>query len=66
VNLLGVDSVNLPLADKQRVWNRLAKEWKLQGLEQLETVVNFQGLDQALKTVLRGDSRGRLVLDLSL
>ena len=66
VNLLGVDSVNLPLADKQRVWNRLATEWKLRGLEQLETVVNFQGLDQALKTVLRGDSKGRLVLDLSL
>ena len=66
VNLLGVDSVNLPLTDKQRVWKRLATEWKLKDLDQLETVVNFQGLDQALKTVLHGDSRGRLVLDLSL
>lgn len=66
VNLLGVDSVNLPLAHKQAVWNRLANEWKLAGLERLETVVDFQGLDQALKSVLSGQSRGRLVLDLSL
>lgn len=66
VNLLGVDSVNLPLADKQRVWQRLATDWKLKDLDKLETVVDFQGLDQALKTVLHGASRGRLVLDLSL
>lgn len=66
VNLLGVDSVNLPLADKQRVWQRLATDWKLKDLDKLETVVDFQGLDQALKTVLHGASSGRLVLDLSL
>ena len=28
VNLLGVDSVEIPLADKQAVWKKLAGEWK--------------------------------------
>lgn len=66
VNLLGVDSVNLPLAHKQRVWNTLAANWKLKGLQRLQSVIGFQDLDQALTSVLTGQSRGRLVLDLSL
>lgn len=66
INLLGVDSVNLPLAHKQRVWNTLAGNWKLEGLERLHTVIGFQDLDQSLKSVLAGHSRGRIILDLSL
>jgi putative YhdH/YhfP family quinone oxidoreductase len=63
VNLLGVDSVNLPLAHKRQLWNKLATNWKPDGLVKLETKVGMSGLDAALKTVLAGQSTGRLVLD---
>jgi len=63
VNLLGVDSVNLPLAHKRQLWNKLATNWKPGGLLKLETKVGMSGLDAALKTVLAGQSTGRLVLD---
>lgn len=63
VNLLGVDSVNLPLAHKRQLWNKLATNWKPDGLLKLETKVGMSGLDAALKTVLAGQSTGRLVLD---
>lgn len=62
VNLLGVDSVNLPLAHKRQLWNKLATNWKPSGLARLETQVGMSGLDAALKTVLAGKSTGRLVL----
>lgn len=62
VNLLGVDSVNLPLAHKSQLWNKLATNWKPAGLAKLETQLGRSGLDAALKTVLAGKSTGRLVL----
>ncbi|MBC54132.1 MAG: oxidoreductase [Gammaproteobacteria bacterium] len=65
VNLLGVDSVNLPLAHKRKVWEKLATQWKLSHLPALETRLGMTELGDALASVLRGESTGRLVLDLS-
>lgn len=65
VNLLGVDSVNLPLAHKRKVWEKLATQWKLSHLADLETRLGMNELGDALASVLRGESTGRLVLDLS-
>lgn len=64
VNLLGVDSVNLPLAHKSQLWNKLAGNWKPAGLEKLETLIGFSELQSALASVLSGKSTGRLVLAL--
>lgn len=65
VNLLGVDSVNLPLVHKRQVWQKLATQWKLSHLSDLETRLGMKDLTDALASVLRGESTGRLVLDLS-
>lgn len=65
VNLLGVDSVNLPLEHKRQVWQKLATQWKLSHLAALETRLGMNELGDALASVLRGESTGRLVLDLS-
>lgn len=64
VNLLGVDSVVLPLATKIVVWEKLATDWKLNCLDEISTEVSFDGLDAALQTVLKGGAKGRFVLDL--
>lgn len=64
VNLLGVDSVNLPLADKQRLWERLAGEWKSEHLASLGHEIGMNQLPECLQTVLNGNVVGRYVLNL--
>lgn len=64
VNLLGVDSVNLPLAVKGETWGLLATEWKPADLESLGTEIGFAELADSLDDVLAGRAVGRTVLNL--
>jgi acrylyl-CoA reductase (NADPH) len=64
VNLLGVDSVNLPLATKARMWEQLAGPWKVGQLAQLSTEIGFDRLNEYLGRIYRGESVGRVVLAL--
>jgi putative YhdH/YhfP family quinone oxidoreductase len=63
VNLLGVDSVELPRARKAEVWERLAGPWKLEGLESLEERLTLDTLSDAIDRILAGTMVGRGVLD---
>lgn len=64
VNLLGVDSVQLPLATKAQLWSKLAGDWKLSELDSLCTEIGFDLLEQSLTNVLNGGATGRYVLNL--
>ena len=64
VNLLGVDSVQLPLTTKEAVWHKLAVEWKLENLEALCNEIGFDKLDDSLQIVKNGNATGRYVLNL--
>ena len=64
VNLLGVDSVELPLAQKQQVWNLFANEWALTDIDSLAETIVLAELPSVLATVLAGCAIGRYVLDL--
>ncbi|PCJ28419.1 MAG: oxidoreductase [SAR86 cluster bacterium] len=65
VNLLGVDSVQLPLETKAAIWEKLANEWKLSNLEEISTDIGFEQLESSLTQVLNGEAKGRFVLDLN-
>jgi acrylyl-CoA reductase (NADPH) len=65
VNLLGVDSVQYPLAGKARIWSKLAGEWRLDGLERLEQRLTLESLSEAIDRILAGNMVGRGVVDLS-
>lgn len=65
VNLLGIDSVQLPLPQKALIWNKLAGPWKLEGLGQLERKLTFETLSAAIDDILAGKMVGRGVLDLA-
>lgn len=65
VNLLGVDSVNVPLAEKAALWGKLAEEWRLSGLEQLTQVIGPAEVPGTLQQILKGETLGRYVLDWS-
>jgi alcohol dehydrogenase len=65
VNLLGIDSVELPLSQKREVWSRLAGEWKVEGLAALEHPLTLDTISEAIDTILAGQMVGRGVLDLN-
>jgi len=65
VNLLGVDSVELPRARKAEVWQKLAGPWRLDGLEELEEPLTLDTLSAAIDRILAGDMVGRGVVDLN-
>ncbi|HEX7037238.1 MAG TPA: YhdH/YhfP family quinone oxidoreductase [Pseudomonadales bacterium] len=64
VNLLGVDSVELPRARKAEVWQKLAGPWKLEGLDALEQRLTLDTISAAIDRILAGEMVGRGVLDL--
>ena len=64
VNLLGVDSVELPLAQKQQVWNLFANEWALTDIDSLAETIVLAELPAVLAKVLAGGAVGRYVLDM--
>lgn len=65
VNLLGVDSVELPLTTKVRVWNRLGSEWMLDNLDAMVKEIGMEELPASLAQVLQGRAQGRFLLNLN-
>ncbi|MEX2475571.1 YhdH/YhfP family quinone oxidoreductase [Marinobacter sp.] len=66
VNLLGVDSVEIPLTEKAAVWKKFAGEWACPKAEATARDIGRGQLDGALKAFLKGESSGKIVLDHSL
>ena len=65
VDLLGVDSVELPLVKKTAVWNNMASDWSL-ALEKSCEVISKVQLSEKLTLILNGQAKGRFILDHSL
>ena len=65
VNLLGVDSVELPLPQKAEIWSKLAGAWRLDGLEALATPLTLDTLSDAIDRILAGEMVGRGLVDLN-
>lgn len=65
VGLLGVDSVEIPLADKQSVLDKAADAWKLDQLESMTTEIGRGQLPEVLAKVLAGQGVGRYRLSLN-
>jgi alcohol dehydrogenase len=65
VNLLGIDSVQLPLPQKEEIWQKLAGPWYLRGLETLEERLTLDTLSDAIDRILAGRMVGRGVLHLA-
>ncbi len=62
VNLLGVDSVELPLVVKASMWDKLSLQWKLDGLDPLVTEVSLEQLPEAIGQILAGKLVGRVLV----
>ena len=63
VNILGVDSVQLPIDQKARIWQRLATEWRID-LGDLEERLDLDSLSGGIDRILAGEMVGRGVVHL--
>ncbi|MGI9550554.1 MAG: YhdH/YhfP family quinone oxidoreductase, partial [Aurantibacter sp.] len=64
INLLGLDSANFPMKERQQVWNKLAGDWKLPELDSMTTLCTLEQLDPYIDQILQGNIQGRVVIDL--
>jgi acrylyl-CoA reductase (NADPH) len=64
VNLLGIDSVNCPMALRAKVWQGLASDMKPGHLAAFTRHINFDDLPQAFDDFIAGKVRGRTVVDI--
>ncbi len=65
VSLLGIDSVQCPMEPRRKVWQKLATEWKLENLGDAVHEITLEGLEPAIQAMLRGESKGRTVVNLA-
>jgi len=62
VALLGIDSVGVQIAERRRIWDRLARDLRPRALGDAITEVTLDGLEPALDGILAGRARGRWVV----
>jgi acrylyl-CoA reductase (NADPH) len=64
VNLLGIDSVMCPRAERVEAWQRLVRDLSLDRLDRMTETVPLSALPELAPKILRGETRGRVVVDL--
>lgn len=63
VNLLGIDSVMCPPDRRQAAWNRLATDLPMDKLDSMISEAGLSDLPSLADQILKGQVRGRMVID---
>ena len=65
VNLLGIDSVMQPYDNRVRAWQRIASDLPMDKLEAMIQPATLSNLPQLGKDILKGQVKGRVVVDVN-
>ena len=65
VNLLGIDSVMQPYANRVRAWGRIARDLPMEKLDSMITPATLSDLPGLGGDILKGRIRGRVVVDVN-
>ena len=65
VNLLGIDSVMRPYADRVRAWDRIASDLPMEKLEAMIRPASLSDLPELGAAILKGGVQGRVVVDVT-
>ncbi len=65
VNLLGIDSVMRPYEDRVRAWGRVVSDLPMEQLESMVQPATLSDLPALGAAILKGQVRGRVVVDLN-
>ena len=66
VSLLGIDSVMCPRDERIEAWQRLVRDLPLSRLERMTQTVPLAALPDLAPKILKGEVRGRIVVDIAL
>lgn len=64
VTMYGVDSVQIPLEERQRIWHLIADKWKLDTLSEMVRAVTLDELEPEIARILQGGQTGRVLVRL--
>jgi len=64
VSLIGIDSQNYPMAYREVVWNKLAKDWKPDNLMDVYKEISLDELSDHIDLMLDGKLKGRTIVDM--
>lgn len=64
VNLLGINSAETPMDLRVIIWNKLAKEWKPDCLDQIYEECRLEKLSEKIDLILQGQITGRILVKL--
>jgi len=62
ISLFGIDSVGIPQARKQAIWDKLDDQWALPNLQQVMQEISLEELPAAIEKIYCGKMLGRVVL----
>ncbi len=62
ISLIGIDSAEQPPDSRPAIWEKLAGEWKPDGLEDICIDTDLNSLEKYIASILKGGIRGRVVL----
>lgn len=65
IAMYGIDSVMLPMEPRQEAWDRLAKDLPLDRLDAMTTEATLQDVPRLATEILKGQVRGRVVIDVN-
>lgn len=65
VSLLGIDSGYTPMPLRREVWRRLAGDMRPAHLKEMTRTIPFDSLPQAFGPLLKGEAKGRIVVDMA-
>lgn len=65
VKLIGIDSVMCPVARRREAWTRLARDMPGDALDGMTTVIPLGDLPTFGARILKGETRGRVVVDVA-
>ena len=64
VRLIGIDSVEAPMASRLKVWQKLAGDWKPDELEAMVDEIHLDGLEEKIQAMLQGGLKRRALVNL--
>jgi acrylyl-CoA reductase (NADPH) len=64
VNLLGIDSVMAPMAERREAWGRIVRDMPMDLLDRMTTTVGLKDLPELGSRILKGEVQGRVVVEI--
>ena len=64
IRLLGADSAMCPMDLRLKLWQKLATDWKINTLGEIHHTIKLEDLDDYIDKILKGQIRGRMLVDL--